>query len=145
METLTLPRGAFDLCYSSLALHYINDVKRLFGEIHASLAPGGALVFSTEHPLFMAPSHPAWVEHNGRKIWPLDSYLKEGERRTDWLARGVLKYHRSLGTTLNTLIGAGFTLTHTEEWGPTDAQIAANPALVEERDRPTFLLVSATA
>jgi SAM-dependent methyltransferase len=145
METLTLPHVAFDLVYSSLALHYIKDAARLFGEIHASLAPGGAFVFSTEHPLFMAPSHPAWTEHDGRKVWPLDSYLKEGERRTDWLASGVQKYHRSLGTTLNALIAAGFTLKHIEEWGPTDAQIADTPALAEERDRPTFLLVSAAA
>jgi 2-polyprenyl-3-methyl-5-hydroxy-6-metoxy-1,4-benzoquinol methylase len=145
METLSLLHGAFDLVYSSLALHYIKDVRRLFGEIHASLTAGGAFVFSTEHPLFMAPSEPRWQEQDGHKTWPLDSYLKEGERRTDWLAKGVVKYHRSLGTTLNALIGAGFTLTHVEEWGPTDAQIAENPMLAEERDRPTFLLVSATA
>lgn len=145
METLTLRRAAFDLVYSSLALHYINHVRRLFSEIQKSLAPGGAFVFSTEHPLFMAPSHPRWQEMDSRKIWPLDSYLKEGERRTDWLAKGVLKYHRSLGTTLNALIATGFTLKHIEEWGPTDGQIAENPALAEERERPTFLLISATA
>lgn len=143
METLTLPQGKFDLVYSSLALHYIEDVQRLCAEIRASLADGGAFVFSTEHPLFMASSQPQWQEKDGRKIWPLDSYLKEGERRTDWLAKGVVKYHRALGTTLNALISAGFTLTHVEEWGPTDAQIATNPTLADERERPTFLLISA--
>ncbi|HEY1706790.1 MAG TPA: class I SAM-dependent methyltransferase [Rhizomicrobium sp.] len=143
METLTLARDSYDLVYSSLAFHYIADLARLFGEIHASLAPGGAFVFSVEHPLYTAPSEPGWTESGGRKTWPLDSYLKEGPRRTDWLAKDVLKYHRSLSTYLNTLLATGFTLRYIEEWGPTDAQLAANPALAEERDRPTFLLVSA--
>jgi hypothetical protein len=67
----------------------------------------------------------------------------EGERVTDWLAPGVVKIHRTLGTLLNALIGAGLTIRHVEDWGPTEAQLAAQPTLAEERDRPTFLLVSA--
>jgi SAM-dependent methyltransferase len=143
METLTLPQDSYDLVYSSLAFHYIADLARLFGEIHASLVPGSAFVFSVEHPLFTAPSRPGWTEIDGRKTWPLDSYLKEGPRHTDWLAKDVLKYHRTLGTYMNALIAAGFSLRHIEEWGPADAQIAINPALAEERERPTFLLISA--
>ncbi|WP_268794587.1 hypothetical protein [Paenibacillus sp. DMB20] len=41
------------------------------------------------------------------------------------------------------LIGLGFTITHVEEWGPADDQIALQPELEEERDRPMFLLISA--
>ena len=37
----------------------------------------------------------------------------------------------------------GFALSHIEEWGPTDEQIAARPALDDERHRPMFLLVAA--
>jgi hypothetical protein len=44
---------------------------------------------------------------------------------------------------MNTLFGIGFALTHVEEWGPTPEQIAARPALADERRRPPFLLVSA--
>jgi hypothetical protein len=62
---------------------------------------------------------------------------------TNWLAEGVVKYHRTIGTTLNHLIGAGFAIRHVEEWGPTEAQIKATPALREERERPMFLLVAA--
>jgi hypothetical protein len=75
--------------------------------------------------------------------WPVDDYLVEGPRTTNWLVEGVVKQHRTLGTTLNTLIDVGFTIAHVEEWGPTDEQIAALPELAEERERPTFLLIAA--
>ena len=34
-------------------------------------------------------------------------------------------------------------VSHVEEWSPTDEQIAARPALDDERHRPRFLLVAA--
>ncbi len=53
----------------------------------------------------------------------------------------MIKQHRTLGTTLNALLRAGFQLDHVEEWGPTDEQVAQQPALAEERERPMLLLV----
>jgi SAM-dependent methyltransferase len=144
MEHLDLPEAAFDLVYSSLALHYIANLAGLMMNVHRTLVPGGQLVFSAEHPIFTAPAYPGWVvAPDGRKTWPVDSYLCEGPRSTDWLTNGVVKQHRTLGTYLNLLLGAGFTLSYVEEWGPTDEQIAARPSLADERQRPIFLLVSA--
>jgi SAM-dependent methyltransferase len=144
LEELALPEARFDLAYSSLALHYLEDAARLFAEVHRALVPGGDFVFSTEHPIYMAPSRPGWLaDAAGRKVWPLDRYLVEGPRTTDWLARGVVKHHRTIGTTLNGLIAAGFAIRHVEEFCPTPAQIAARPELAEELERPMFLLVSA--
>jgi SAM-dependent methyltransferase len=144
LERLALPDGRFGLAYSSLALHYVPDAGRLFAAVHRGLAPGGNFVFSTEHPVYMAPSRPGWsTGPDGRRIWPLDRYLVEGERTTDWFTPGVVKYHRTLGTTLNLLIGAGFTIGHVEEFCPTPEQIRARPELEEEIDRPMFLLVAA--
>jgi len=54
----------------------------------------------------------------------------------------VIKQHRTLGTFLNLLIRAGFTIAHVEEWAPSEEQIAANPEWAEERERPMFLLMS---
>ena len=144
LETLELPMAAFDLAYSSLALHYVRDLRPLLRTIHDSLTPGGRFVFSTEHPIYTAPSHPDWTrDAAGTRIWPLNDYQKEGPRTTDWLAPGVIKQHRTMGTLLNGLIGTGFTLAHVEEWGPTDRELAAHPDWAPERDRPTFLLVAA--
>jgi SAM-dependent methyltransferase len=143
-ERLELAAASFDLAYSSLALHYIEDLRALLAKLHAALVPGGRLVFSVEHPIFMAPSHPAFsVDADGRTTWQLDNYLVEGPRTTDWLAKGVIKQHRTVATYLNLLLRAGFTLKNIVEWGPTDDQIAARPEWAVERHRPYFMLVAA--
>ncbi|WP_213937354.1 class I SAM-dependent methyltransferase [Pseudomonas sp. dw_612] len=143
LEHLDLPVGSFDLAHSSLALHYIKDLPGLFTNIHKALKPGSRFVFSIEHPIFMAPRNPGWlIDDEGRKRWPLDSYQLEGERVTNWLAEGVIKQHRTVGTLLNALIAAGFTIRYVNEWGPTDAQVAAQPALAVERERPMMMLVA---
>lgn len=79
------------------------------------------------------------------RVLPRVRPFAEGERRTDWFAKGVLKYHRTIGTTLNTLIGAGFHIRRVEEFAPTPAQIRQMPQLVEELERPMMLTVSASA
>jgi SAM-dependent methyltransferase len=140
LERLDLGGEVFDLAYSSLALHYVADLDGLVRRVHAALVPGGRLVFSIEHPIFMAPRKPGWAADG---TWPVDAYLSEGPRRTEWLGSEVVKQHRTLGTTLTLLIRAGFAVSHVEEWAPTDAQIAARPELAKERDRPMFLLVAA--
>lgn len=143
MESLKLPASRYDLVYSSLAFHYVANFDGLIAEIAKTLKPGGCLVFSMEHPLFTAPAKPGWREVEGRKVWPLDDYLKEGPRETDWLGARVVKQHRTLATVANGLVEAGLAIRHLEEWGPSDAQIAEWPALADERLRPTFLLASA--
>jgi SAM-dependent methyltransferase len=143
LETLTLDDAAFDLVYSSLTLHYLEKLAALFGQIHRTLVAGGRFVFSIEHPIYTAPDRPAWRTEDNREVWAVDRYLDEGPRTTDWLAKGVIKHHRTVATYLNLLIAAGFSILKMEEWGPTDDQVAAHPEWACERERPPFLLVSA--
>ena len=144
MEQLELPTLSFDCVYSSLALHYVVNLSRLMSQIYASIAPDGSLVFSVEHPIATAPSAPRWsIDAGSPKAWPLDCYLDEGPRSTDWLAKGVIKQHRTVATYLNMLIGLGFSISHIEEWGPNAEQIAARPDWADERHFPPFLLVAA--
>ena len=144
LERLDLPEGAFALIYSSLALHYVVDLAGLLGAAHRALVPGGRLVFSVEHPILTAPTHPGWsLDAAGRRTWPIDGYAQEGPRVTDWLAKGVVKQPRTLATIVTIVMAAGFTLTHVEEWAPSAAEIAARPELAKERERPMFLLAAA--
>jgi SAM-dependent methyltransferase len=144
LEHLELSLESFDVVYSSLALHYIENLNGLMSEVYRSLIPGGSLVFSVEHPMFTAPADPNWsLNAAGHKTWPIDSYLDEGPRVTDWLTKGVIKQHRTLATYLNMLLRLGFAIIHVEEWGPTAAQIASQPSLADDHQRPPFLLVAA--
>ena len=144
LERLALRALHFDLVYSSLALHYIVDLKCLLTEVFRALVPGGSLVFSVEHPIVTAPQRQGWSSDGaGRKAWPINGYLDEGPRCTDWLTEGVIKQHRTLATYINLLLRLGFTLTHVEEWGPSAQQIALQPKLAHEHERPPFLLVAA--
>ena len=144
MEKLDLPANSFNLVYSSLALHYVGNLNGLMLQVDRSLVRGGLLVFSVEHPIFTAPSDPNWSPNAaGRNIWPVDGYLDEGPRSTNWLAQGVIKQHRTLATYINMLVGLGFSILYIEEWGPTEEQIAAQPNWADEQQRPPFLLVAA--
>lgn len=143
LERLQLPVAGFDLVYSSLAFHYIKDFAGLLSSIRQALKPGGRLIFSIEHPIYMAPRQPEWlVDASGGKTWPLNAYQIEGPRVTNWLAEGVVKQHRTMGTTLNLLIKSGFAIAHVEEWSPSDAELALHPEWAIERERPMFLLIS---
>ncbi|KAI9016847.1 methyl transferase [Hyaloraphidium curvatum] len=144
LETLDVPERAFDLVFSSLAFHYVQNADRLYHSIFRSLVPGGSLVFSTEHPIFTAPSPQAWhSDASGRRAWLLDGYSREGPRTSDWLAEGVVKQHRTVATTVGLLLGAGFVLTGLKEFAPTEEQILEEPAMAEEADRPMFMFISA--
>jgi hypothetical protein len=92
----------------------------------------------------MAATHPHWIEdEDGRKTWPVNRYAIERERRTDWLAKGVVKHHRTMATTLNTLIEAGFSIRKVCEFAPSAEQVREQRALAEELERPMMLMIAA--
>lgn len=143
LESFAPPAGSFDLAYSSLAFHYLTDLAGLLGRVHASLKPGGALVCSVEHPLMTAPARQEWLtDADGRATWPVNGYLDEGRRVSNWLAEGVVKRHRTIAAYLDLMLGAGFMLAKLVEWGPSPEQVAAEPGWAKERERPFFLLMS---
>ena len=144
LDEIELPPSAFDVAYSSLTLHYLVDLERFMATVHQSLVPGGVFVFSAEHPIYTAPSKPQFItDETGHLTWPVDQYLIEGPRTTEWLAPGVEKFHRTIGTYLTCLRGAGFVLENLCEWGPTAEQIAEHPEWSVEVERPQFMLVGA--
>lgn len=145
LDSLGLPAGSFDLAYSALTFHYVQDFSRLTRVIRKALIAGGHLIFTIEQPIYMAAANPHWIsDEEGRKTWPVNGYSLEGERRTDWFAKSVLKYHRTLGTTLNTLIDCGFQIIRVKEFAPTSEQSQQMPQLAKELERPMMLLLSAS-
>ncbi len=79
LESLELPEAAFDVAYSSLALHYVEDFAKLVGAVFRALVPGGHFVFSIEHPIYMASTNArGWADDSG---WPQDLAGRSLRRR----------------------------------------------------------------
>lgn len=144
LETFVGTIGSFDLVYSSLTFHYIEDLPRLIDAIRSSMHPGAKVVFTVEHPILSASRAQEFVELEGRTVWPIEGYLDEGERTTTWFIEGVVKHHRTVASYVNALADTGFRLDHLIEWSPSAGQIADNPSWAKDRNRPYFLIVSAT-
>lgn len=144
MEDLALEADAWDVVVSSLAFHYVRDFAAVIATVARGLAPGGSLVFSIEHPICTALLADWHSAPDGRRLhWPVDRYREEGERVSHWFVDGVVKYHRTLETTLNTLLDAGLALRRCLEPEATAAAVARRPELAEQRRRPPFLVVRA--
>ncbi len=144
LEDLELPSSLYDFAFSSLAFHYVADFTRLINVVYNSLQSKSSFIFTIEHPIYMSSlSRHLLTDEKGSKFWPVSKYAIEGQRNIDWLDHKVVKYHRTIGTTLNTLINVGFTILHVEEWKPTEEQLAEHPELEKELERPIFLTIKA--
>jgi SAM-dependent methyltransferase len=144
IEDLEFGPDHFDLVLSSLAFHYVANFKNLVERIYTCVRPGGFLIFSQEHPVATAKKvSDGWVkDHNGIKIhWRLDNYGEEGIREQKWFIDGVIKYHRTLSTIINTLIETGFHIDKVLEPTATAEAEEKNESLKEERRSPPFLMV----
>lgn len=144
LEDVTFEASRFDLVISSLAFHYVEDFADLARRITSWLAPGGRLVFSTEHPVYLSrATGEGWAGTEEGAPWLLDRYGEEGLREEEWIVPGVRKYHRMVSTILNTLIEAGLTVERVLEPMPDEAMLRRHSEWARERHRPFILLVRA--
>lgn len=135
---------SFDIVVSSLALHYIEAYADVVSAVHDWLRPGGIFLFTVEHPICTA-NPIGWVRavEGDREFWPLDRYQEEGARMTHWFIDGVRKYHRTVETYVNALIGRGFRLAFLGEPKPVSASNDIRPEDWEHMRRPPLLLIEA--
>jgi SAM-dependent methyltransferase len=131
-----LEAESFDLVFSSLVVHYIEDIGALFAEFGRVLRLGGVLVFSTHHPQSDFHWHPG-------------NYFETMFVSEEW--RGfadepvtVSFYRRPLSATTDALANAGFVIERLTEAQPTDDFRRADPEGYERASqRPTFLCIRA--
>ncbi|HET8998314.1 MAG TPA: methyltransferase domain-containing protein [bacterium] len=146
VEQVVFPPARFDLVVSSLVFHYVDDYRALVLRIAGWLAPGGVLVYSTEHPIFTArlPGDGWVLDGAGRRTrWGMDRYADEGAREEMWFVPGVRKVHRTLATLINGLLDAGLVVERVVEPIPSEQWLHDHPLARDERRRPMFLLVRA--
>lgn len=144
IEDIEFADSQFDVVISSLAFHYIESFEAICRKVHAVLKPGGSFIFLVEHPIFTARSEQDWyMDAQGNRLyWPVDHYQSEGRRDTKFLTENVIKYHRTISTYFNDLIGAGFIIKAVKEPKPSN-EMKDDPWMKDEDRRPMFLMISA--
>lgn len=137
----------FDLIYSSLVFHYIEDFKKLCKDMHNLLNKNGVLLFSQEHPIVTSSineSNHYLRNDTGEAVsYCISNYSDRGLRRDTWFVDGVEKYHRTFGDIINAVADAGFVIEKIEEPMPSDEALFKRPGLKKEFIKPTFLIVKA--
>ncbi|GAA0092547.1 class I SAM-dependent methyltransferase [Paraclostridium bifermentans] len=146
MEDLDIKDKSFDLVISSLALHYVKDFDSICKKVYDVLGKNGDFIFSVEHPIFTSNEKQdfEYTDDNEISHWPIDNYLHESIRHTNFLGEDVIKYHRTVETYLNTLIKSGFIINKISELLALNDMVDENPYLINELKRPMFLLISAS-
>lgn len=145
MEDIEFEPESFDIVLSSLALHYVENFEIIVKKVLTILKPGGAFLFSAEHPVFTAYGTQDWYyDENGKILhFPVDNYYYEGKRTATFLGEEVVKYHKTLTTYLNSLLENGFEIRRIVEPQPTQEMIEAVEGMKDEMRRPMMLIVSA--
>ncbi|WP_066190310.1 class I SAM-dependent methyltransferase [Gracilibacillus timonensis] len=145
LEEVSFDDEQFDVVFSSLAFHYVEDFSAICRQVYPYLKPGGMFVFSVEHPIFTARAEQDWHndEEGNHLHWPVDHYHTEGLRETNFLADNVQKYHRTVASYMNDVIQAGFRIQEVEESTPSAEALEEIPEMKDELRRPMFLMIAA--
>lgn len=102
----------FDGVLSALAITYVKDHSRLFGEINRVTKKGGWFVFSTEHPFF------------AYRYFGIKNYFETRRVCCDWDGFGktvnMPSYYHSLGSISEALSENGFVIEKILEPKPTE-------------------------
>lgn len=138
---------SFDVIYSSLAFHYIEDFAGFAENLYSVLNSGGWLLFSQEHPIPTATidgkGHFNYDENGERVSYTFSDYHREGKREVNWFVDGVVKYHRTFGSIATSLARAGFVIDTVEEPLPEEWALEKLTSLNREFIKPNYLIVKA--
>lgn len=137
----------FDVIVSSLAFHYTEDYEALVLKLFGMLNSDGVLLFSTEHPLTTATKQQENWSHIESRFnhYKLDHYFEESSRPIEWLDTEVIRYHRTIGTMMNTIIDNGFIIERVIDTGNTEMSLKLWDAedIMKVNHRPPFLVIKA--
>lgn len=139
-------KDRYDVVFSSLALHYIEDFGSFVKSVYDILTPGGYFIFSQEHPMTTAPINGAtWTKDNDGNVlhYNLTDYSRCGKRSTTWFVDNVEKYHRTFSEIINSLCSAGFIIEKMLEPTPDRETIERDKSREKNLHKPNFLLIKA--
>ena len=141
IEDWDYPADRFDLVVSRLALHYVDDLRSVFGKVHFTLRADGLFVFSIVHPVITSSDKSREISGT-RYDWIVDDYFTPGPRKVRFLGEFVEQFHRPLQDIYSDFQAVGFTIQHLKESMPR-AENFEDSELFERRKRiPLMLFLS---
>ena len=142
IEDLELAPESFDLAVSLRALHYVADLPAALARVTHTLAPGGRLIYTHEHPVITC--HEAREPDGRRGSWVVDDYFASGPRQVIFLGAPVTKYHRTIEQHLDAVAAAGLEFRSLSECPPQPQAFGDRQDEYRRRSRiPLFLLIAA--
>jgi cyclopropane fatty-acyl-phospholipid synthase-like methyltransferase len=148
MEDISKIEGKFDMVFSSLAFHYVQDYDKLVADIYNLLDNDGILLYSQEHPMATAPKYHKEMKSSifidDKRYYVVSDYNDNGERKLFWNVDGVIKYHRNISSIINTLIKNKYKLLEVKESIASKEAIELNKKYENQMDRPYFLYIKAS-
>lgn len=147
MEDISKINQKFDIVFSSLAVHYVEDFDKLMKDVSNLLNPNGMLIFSQEHPIATAiireNNIPKYIVENDKRYYLVSDYNVIGERKLDWNIEGVIKYHRNFSTIINAIANAGLSIVQMEDSYASPKAIELVEKYKYQKDRPFFAFFKA--
>ena len=157
MEKLVFEDDSYDLLYSSLAIHYLDDWTTALTEAHRVLKPGGTYVFSCNHPIQSALEHVDSGEDKlsilGRSTNAVTNirttygdYLvaaSHGTKAIESKAGGVpiVNYHKTFARMFDEIKASHLTIDRIIEPQPLDIMATTDPKHYEQLTRiPSFMI-----
>jgi SAM-dependent methyltransferase len=148
-EPLPYGDAEFDFVFTATALHYVEDLASLFGEIARVLKPSGRFVASVLHPMSTAYFPPANGGDQGQPV-----YFGQPSRsiETPWLdygevpdeGRRIVCHHHSVAEYFEAIAASGLRLTDLREPEPPADYASQNEARYEQAMRvPVYLILKA--
>lgn len=129
MEKISFSKNSFDFVYSSLAMHYLKDWKKVLQGIGKVLKRNGSFLFSTHHPVRYGSKHiraqkldaclMGYKKHKTGQYLVFGDYLNPREVNDLWFNKfPVTYYHRPMSGIISDILKSGFSIVDFIEPGP---------------------------
>lgn len=146
IEDIANFHDCFDLVVSSLAVHYVENFKGIVKQVYRLLNTNGSFIFSQEHPINTCFTYgDRWTrdKEDNKLHANISNYSIDGKRESRWFKDGIVKYHRTFASIVNTLIESGFTIEKIIEPIPSPEIMEQYPRYKDNIHKPDFLLITA--
>lgn len=109
-----LPRlQTYDICLAVMLLNNMEDIEHFFPTVHDLLKPGGKLLLVIPHPWFWPSRHLNSADFSYKDEIPYTFQFATKNKRN--YPAQTLYFHRTIGTYINSILGAGFQITSIQE------------------------------